>query len=86
MATTIHPPNTIDGPAKSTPQYGNQKETGADDHYCQKNPLGGKLGMHISIAGAEDYPPCGEDQFPDAKPVTPSEKAQDGYDQSTNMG
>ncbi|MBA7654651.1 hypothetical protein ES703_62533 [subsurface metagenome] len=42
--------------------------------------------MHISIAGSEDHSPCGEDQFPDAKPVTPGEKAQDSHDQSANMG
>ncbi|GAH96365.1 unnamed protein product, partial [marine sediment metagenome] len=54
------PPNTIESPAKFTSQYGNQKETGADDHYCQKYPLGWKLSVHISIAGAEDYPPSGE--------------------------
>ncbi|MBA7685738.1 hypothetical protein ES703_94164 [subsurface metagenome] len=41
--------------------------------------------MHISVAGSEDYPPCGEDQFPDAEPVTPGEKAQYDYDKPANM-
>ena len=41
--------------------------------------------MYISIAGAEDYPPCGEDQFPDSKAVTPGEKTEDGYGQSPEM-
>ncbi|MBA7655075.1 hypothetical protein ES703_62972 [subsurface metagenome] len=42
--------------------------------------------MHISVAGSEDHPLFGEDQFPDAKPVAPGEKAQNGYGQSTYMG
>ncbi|MBA7657870.1 hypothetical protein ES703_65813 [subsurface metagenome] len=41
--------------------------------------------MHISIAGSEDRSPCREDQFPDAKPVTPGKKPQDDYGQSTEM-
>ncbi|MBA7658582.1 hypothetical protein ES703_66541 [subsurface metagenome] len=42
--------------------------------------------MYVSIAGPEDYPSCGEDQFPDAKPVTPGKKTQNGYDQPAHMG
>jgi hypothetical protein len=42
--------------------------------------------MHISIASSKDYSPCGKDQLPDAKPVTPGKKTKDGYDQYANMG
>ena len=51
-----------------------------DDHYRQKDPLCWKLGMHIGIAGTEDYTSRGEDKLPDAKPVAPGEKTKDGYD------
>ncbi|MBA7692461.1 hypothetical protein ES703_101028 [subsurface metagenome] len=78
--------DAIEGPPKVAPQYRNQNDPHKNDYYYQKNPLCRKLGMHIGIASSKDHSPCGEDQLPDAKPVTPGKKAQDSYDQSTNMG